>query len=546
MTVEALAIESQCSPGVSLNNSTDRLIGVIGLATEAGVSVADFIRSVSEELTEQTVFEDWPKPQSITVKIEPLAYPLESLPPLIHAAVMEVADFVKAPLPMVAGCALSAMSLSLQGHIDIKRAERLLGPSSLFSLNIADSGERKSTCDQFFTSAIRQHEAEQAELLKPVVTEYKAALSAWQSQREGILSAIKTAASKGAVPDRLKFDLSEHESLTPEAPRVPRIILGDETPESLAWSLAKVWPSSGVLSSEAGTVLGGHAMGSDSAMRNLALLNILWDGGVQTIGRKTSESFTMQGVRLTVGLQIQEATLRAFLTKSGDLARGTGFLARFLVSWPESTQGTRKFTEAPTTWPKLSIFHRRISEILNVALPVTEAGSLSPKVIELSTDAKKAWVAFHDEIEADLGKGGVLFDVRDVASKTADNAARLAALFQSFETSLGSDVSAEHFERASQIVTWHLSESRRFFGELALGPELSAAAKLDSWLIEYCKRENKGVVLFRFLQQYGPRALRTKAALEAAAIDLMELDRIRIDDQGRQRAIKVNPELLGQ
>jgi hypothetical protein len=69
-------------------------------------------------------------------------------------------------------------------------------------------------------------------------------------------------------------------------------------------------------------------------MRNLSLLNVLWDGGELSIGRRTSESFTVRGARLTVGLQIQEAALRSFFDRSGGLARGTGFLARFLVAWP--------------------------------------------------------------------------------------------------------------------------------------------------------------------------------------------------------------------
>jgi putative DNA primase/helicase len=74
--------------------------------------------------------------------------------------VEEVASFVKAPLPLVASSALAALSLAAQAHIDIKRAEKLHGPVSLDLLTIADSGERKSTCDGFFSSAIRQYQQE--------------------------------------------------------------------------------------------------------------------------------------------------------------------------------------------------------------------------------------------------------------------------------------------------------------------------------------------------------------------------------------------------
>ena len=292
----------------------------------------------------------WPDPLPMTAKIEPepYPYPLDALPDTIQAAVKEASGFVKAPIPLVASSALAALSLACQAHVDAKRAERLQGPVGLFLLTIADSGERKSTCDGFFTTAIRDYQVEQAEAIKPQVKKFEAEIAAWEAKRDAIVTAIKAAAKARKPTDDLKVDWAELQHEKPESPKVPRLIIGDETPENLAWTLARQWPTAGVLSSEAGAVLGSHGMGKDSAMRNMSLLNILWDGGELSIGRRTPESFTVRGARLTMGLMIQEATLREFFSKSGGLVRGTGFLARFLVSWPQSTQRQRPFTEAPT------------------------------------------------------------------------------------------------------------------------------------------------------------------------------------------------------
>jgi putative DNA primase/helicase len=481
----------------------------------------------------------WPEPQPLTAKIKPEPYPLDALPDRIRAAVVEVQVFVKAPVPLVASSALAALSLACQAHVDVKRAEKLQGPASLFLLTIADSGERKSTCDGFFVAAIRQYEKEQAEALKPELKKYQADLAAWEAEREGILSAIKAAGKGGKPCDKLRAELVELEHDKPEPPRVPRLILGDETPEALAWSLAKQWPSAGVLSSEAGVVFGSHGMGKDSIMRNLGLLNVLWDGAVHSIGRRTSESFTVKGARLTVGLMVQEATLREFLAKSGALARGSGFLARFLVAWPESTQGHRPFTEPPAQWPHLAAFHRRISEILNQPVPIGEDGQLSQ--LSLSQEAKAAWVEYHDTIEAELRDGGELYDVRDAAAKAAENAARLAALFQVFEHGIGA-ISLDSFERAGRIVAWHLSESWRFFGELALPAELADAARLDTWLIEHCRREQTHMVGKNTARQYGP--LRDGGRLDAAIRELEALDRLRLEKDGKRLTIHINPALL--
>lgn len=484
----------------------------------------------------------WPEPQPLSAKVEPEPYPIDALPEIIRAAVEEVAGFVKAPLAMVASSALGALSLACQAHVDVKRAEKLTGPASLFLLTIGDSGERKSTCDGFFVTAIREYQERQAEAMKPEIGRHEAELDAWSAERNGILEAIKAAGKSGKATDDLRASLAQLQHDKPEAPRVPHLLLGDETPENLAWRLAKQWPSAGVVSSEAGQILGAHGMGKDSVMRNLGLLNILWDGGVHSVGRRTSECFTVKGARLTVALQIQEPTLRSFFDKSGALARGSGFLARFCVAWPESTQGYRPFSEAPANWPHLAAFHRRITEILNQPAPIGTDGALIPQMLTLTPAAKAAWVEYHDAIEVELRSGGELHDLRDVASKSADNAVRLAALFHLFEHGFGA-VGLEAFEGASLVAAWHLNESRRFFGELALPAELADALRLDTWLIGHCKQERTHMVTTRDAQRLGP--IRDKDRLTTATRELIDLDRIQIRKIGKKIVIHVNPTLIG-
>jgi putative DNA primase/helicase len=470
----------------------------------------------------------------------PEEYPLDALPGTILEAVKEVQAFVQAPIALVASSALAALSLACQAHIDVKRAEKLQGPVSLFLLTIADSGERKSTCDAFFTAPIRDWEKAQAEAAKPALREYEAALAAWEAEREGIVAALREAGRKGKPTDHLRRDLAQHQQNKPEPPRIPRMLYLDATPEALAYGLTK-WPAAGVVSAEGGAVFGSHSMGKDSVMRNLALLNGLWDGASLTVDRRTTESFRVCGARLTLALQVQEATLREFLAKTGPLARGSGFLARFLVSMPQSTQGTRFFKEAPQHWPHLAAFHRRIAEILAQPVPIDEDGALTPAMLSLTPAAKALWVEFHDAIERELAAGGELYDVRDAASKAADNAARLAALFQVFEHGVGA-VGDDAIERASRIVAWHLSEARRFFGELALPTELADATRLDDWLIERCRKERTHFVGKNYVRQHGP--LRDGARLDTAIRELAELDRLRLEKDGKRLMIHLNPALV--
>jgi putative DNA primase/helicase len=485
--------------------------------------------------------ENWPDPQPLSVRVPPEPYPIDALPSTIRAAVEEVARFVQAPLPMIASSALAAMSVAIQAHADAKRADKLHGPVGIFLLTIADSGERKSTCDGFFSGAIRDYEAAQADAAKPILKDYISAIDSWESKRNGVKDKLRQLAKEGKPTANMESALRNLEHDKPEPPRVPRLLYADATPEALAYSLAKQWPSGGVVSAEAGIVFGSHGMGKDSVMRNLAMLNQLWDGTSLTIDRRSSESFTVRGARLTVALQVQEPTLREFFTKSGTLARGTGFLARFLVAWPASTQGSRPFTEAPPNWPSLAMFNRRIAAILDQPVPLDDDGVLTPPMLSLTPEAKAAWVVFHDAIESELSSGGELYDVRDVASKSADNAVRLAGLFQIFEGAAGA-IGAVAFESGSRIAAWHLHEARRFFGELALPEELANAVKLDRWLIEYCRRERTHLVGKNHVRQYGP--LRDGETLDAAIRELACLSRVQLVKDERMLTIRVNPVLV--
>ncbi|MCZ6802994.1 MAG: YfjI family protein [Proteobacteria bacterium] len=307
----------------------------------------------------------------------------------------------------MASSALAALSLAIQAHADAKRAEKLSGPVGLFLLTIADSGERKSTCDGFFMQAIRDYEANQAENAKPLIKDHQAGMEAWEAKRGGIKDKIRQLAKSGKSTHDQEAALRDLEHDKPEPPRVPRLIYGDATPEALKWNLAKGWPSGGVVLSDAGLVFGAHGMGKDSVMRNLATLNQLWDGADMATERRTSESFTVRGARLTIALQVQKATLRSFFDRSGGLARGTGSLARFLVAWPESTQGNRPFTDPPDTWLALAKFNQRIARILEQDVPIDD-GALTPPVFPLAVDIKAAWVMFHDAIESEANRRGTV------------------------------------------------------------------------------------------------------------------------------------------
>lgn len=485
----------------------------------------------------------WEEPVPLRREMGTRPYPLEVLPPLIRNAIEEVEQFTQAPTALIAASALSAVSATVQGLVSVERGTGLRGPASLFFLTLAASGERKSSADRYFTRAISEWEAEQTEAAKPVLAEYRADLTEWQCTEDGYKQAIKNGAKQGMPDTQAAEKLRELELNKPSEPRIPSILRMDDTPEALAVALTR-WPVAAMMSNEAGIIFGAHGMNPESVMRNMAGLNVCWDGGLIKRDRTSTQSVNIEGMRLTMGLMVQPDTLQAFLSKQGALARGIGFLARFLVAHPESTQGTRFYREQTPGEPALTAFNARAKQMLDFKPQVDEDGRLTTTYLTLSPAAKEIWTSFHDEVEEELGRGRDYYDVQDVASKAADNAVRLAACLHAFTDHSNSimSIEAESMEAGAELMRWYLYEALRFCRQLAIPDSLRKAERLEEWLIGKLY-SGMALVPTREAQQYGPNELRGKPGAEAFAV-LEDHHRAKLIIQGPKKSYLLNPKVV--
>jgi putative DNA primase/helicase len=205
---------------------------------------------------------------------------------------------------------------------------------------------------------------------------------------------------------------------------------------------------------------------------------------------------------------VQPEALRGFLECAGTLPRGSGFIARFLIPWPASTQGTRGYRPAPATMPAVDRFGARIRELLEMALSTHADGGLQPAELSLSPLAHAAWVQAHDRIERALASGGELADIRDVAAKAAENIARLAALFHVLAHGPVGVIDADDIDAATCVIRWHLHEARRLLSDLDIPTDLAAAIRLDDWLIAEAKRTGSHRIATNRVYRCGPSPVR--------------------------------------
>ncbi|MDO8415735.1 MAG: DUF3987 domain-containing protein [Agitococcus sp.] len=488
----------------------------------------------------------WPPPEPIAGQNEQSDYPLEYLPAPLQALTQEIIDYLQCPVPLVVNAILATLSLSAQGLVDVARDKETVSPVSLYLMVIAESGERKSTADKAVTQHLseldKQRFLDDAELQKA----YKTELDIWTAERDGLLQALRYATKNGEPTVNTKEELKQLDQQEPERPRGKTMLYEDTTPEGLIKAMLDGCPSAGIFSNEAGLVFGSHGMNSESLKRNLAALNKFWEGGeVRSTRADTKNNKLLSGRRLTLCLATQESTVKDFFENSRGLARGTGFGARFLIAWPTSTQGNRPYKEPPQQWPHKERFIKRTTELLTIPLTIhEETGALQPHTLHFSAKAKAAWTDFYNATEYELRTGGELEEIKDVTSKAADNVARIAALFHVFEHGITGNISEAHIVNAGHVMTWHLMESRRFFGEIALSKELNHVVLFDNWLKKYCFANDVTRISTMQARQLCPNALRDKAVFDAVMGQLADLHRLKATSEGKKKWIEINPRLL--
>lgn len=433
-------------------------------------------------------------------------FPIGSLPPTLNHAVLAVKANIQAPTALIVSSALAAISLACQNRLIVRRASGLEGPVSLYFICIAESGERKSTIDAIFTGAIREFEIKQAKKSNERLTIYIAKKNAWKIENKTITTAIKKQKKIGACTELLEKDLADILLREPHPPSSFKLIYADTTPEALQYGLSENGKSAGIFADEGGIFFDGYGKSG------LPVYNSLWSGSPIDVARRSSTSFTLDNARLTMSLMVQEKVFQEYVARHGDLARSNGFFARCLVAYPETTQGTRFLQNQMPLEEPIDAYNSRISEILEH----NDENELENLVLKFSPDAGIRWIEIYNLIEEGLRPYGYYVDMRDFASKMAENIARIAALFHYFEGDDG-DISLGNVDRAYEIMRWYAEEFRRLF----VPPPAIPEAQRDANVLEFWLRNTVGIhgvrlVKKNMVMKLGPNSLRKKVPLDAA------------------------------
>lgn len=429
-----------------------------------------------------------PTPEELPTRIESLEYPLDALGPILGTAAERIAYHVQVTKGMAGQSVLAAASLAVQGHCDVKRGTIGTGPTSLYCITIAGSGDRKSATDRLALAPIRDYERELRETSRDEGIQYKTAVDALGIQRDSVIKANAPKGKEAMGSDArvmLQEQLAQVDANEPPPPARPNLTFEEPTAEGIYRHMREGKPTAGLFSGEGVGFFGGHGMSDENRGRTIAMVSKLWDGDPVTRTRGSmGESGILAGRRMSAHLMMQPIVAAKVL--SDPLLQGQGFLARFLVCHEPSIAGTRflkgrDLAHGPDTDPAIDKYWRTLDELIRRPLDIEEkTGELQPRVAKIEGEAFIAWCKIHDGVESQLTRDGQLSDIQAFASKAAENVARIAAVLATVE---GFDhPQVEHVERAGRLAAYYLSSMSSRTQEAHQDQQAMVAGELLEWI----------------------------------------------------------------
>lgn len=428
----------------------------------------------------------------------PTPFPIESLGDVLGGAARAMEEVIQAPLAICGNSVLAAGSLAVQGHANLLIDGRR-HPLSEFFITIGQTGERKSAVDNIALWPHRRREEQLRAEYEQEFNEYQRCADAFKKSKEEAISSTKSKSYESK-----KKALSELGD-PPQEPLKPLLICEEPTYEGLTLMLAHGQPSIGLFSDEGGRFIGGHGMNSDNALKTAAGMSGLWDGKPISRVRAGDGAVLLPGRRVSFHLMAQPDIAQLMLSNSVLIEQG--LLSRCLVTWPTSTAGKRLYKEVDLSEQSaIKTYSAAMFRLLEAKLAMREGSrnELAPRDITLDHDAKQIWIAFHDTVEGQLVDGGELAQIRGLANKAPEHAARIAGILALVEDSSCVDISAECMEAGIALVTHYLNEAMRLYEAGIADPDIKDAEKLLAWAKG---RQGKLISLVE-MYQYGPSSVR--------------------------------------
>jgi hypothetical protein len=419
-------------------------------------------------------------PQYPTNQGSAAQYPTYAYPSEIRRTIEEVQRNTLAPEAMVAMEVLSALSTVGQLSYDYESPTGSVRPLSLFSLVIADSGERKTSVHQIIAKPIYSFDAERMKQYDQQVADYEVKHRIWVTKNTALHRQLRKLIESQEQTDELEQAIADVAEEKPKKPRLRNFIVQNVTERALIEAIEGDGEVITCMSDEGDVVIKG------GIFRFMGLMNKAWDGATALVMKRSDGvNIVARNPRVSVSILMQSQVFKTLIEQRGEHLRGSGLLARCLVGFPESTQGRRYVNKLQNDWVFLPTLHSKMKVLLEEYAERQKTGNNERKLLQFSDEAKLRWLELVNKTEDLIHPWGGFNDIKDAASKAVEVMGRIAALLHIFSAKEGL-ISIEMLNSAVEIYDWHAGEFKRLF---ASEPEMPEPEKDAQLLYDFMLRD---------------------------------------------------------
>lgn len=443
------------------------------------------------------------------------------LPAIFSHAAWDVQRLTQAPMPLIVSSMLAVAAGVSQHCIDVsyRDAPGRSSPVSLYLLPMGESGERKSAVDALVSSVLSEMDDAVVSMRSADTAAYEIDFKIWEIKFKGLEKRLISAMKAGKDQNIAEKNLTDHLAMKPIEVESRRFLYQDVSVSKLVNDLSRNTSSVLQLSPEASGIL------EKSDSNSFAFYSQLWDGATLHYDRQHMSPIRLSNVRFSTCMMIQPHMFEHFIRRHGKSARGSGNLGRFLVSYGESTQGSRFMTDAAisTATPGLDSFHLRLKDLMTIGTSIHAHDMSARQVLHLDAGARRIFLQFYNSIEAELASGRYLSDVRDMGSKAPENVARIAAVIHFFQGRQG-PIDCESMQSAVQLGQYFVNQYKQLLGVGGrFSLQYAAKVSLENWL---STQFQEGVLLVtkRTITNFGPSRLRRDPELLEVVLNQLQFE----------------------
>jgi len=397
---------------------------------------------------------EW-KPLETDSKVPVL--PVSALPEIYSRLITTIAENIQAPVDLVHAQALGVLAGATRGRfiLDTGTWTELV---TLYLATFAEPGERKSQVSAMVIKPLINFE-------RDLRNEQKSAIDSINEKRLLESQRLEMLRRKLANGKSTDADTEAEYQATQERLRncseqfLPRLLVGDVTPEALARTMSEQNGSVSVIQPEGGLIANLNGRYSDS-QANLDLVNQAYGAEPVHVTRQGRPDVYIERPHMAIALNVQPAVFREMTSSSAMTQKG--FLDRFLMVKPRSLLGYRlPENDKPLNQIAYLDWCTYVGDIAGYATELMQRDEVV--IMTMSPQALDRFTAFRTSWEPRL-----LSELRSVSgwgSKFPGMVLRIAALFALLRNPRTTEVELEDLNSALALMPYYTEHRKQLFAK---------------------------------------------------------------------------------